>query len=393
MHITLISAVRFEEASQRAIPTIGLYYLQSYVRKYSPGNRVSVARTPAEVLALKPDAVGISAVTENMKVAVAWAEQFREKLGVPVIIGGDHISALPQTLPGVFDAGVSGEGEEVFLQLVEMMDKDPCWRENLSSISGLCYHDSEGHVRVNSRPELIEPLDRLPHPVREKSVWGGFHYMFTSRGCPYNCTFCSPKVIWKTYRTFSGEYVIREMDTIFADFKPFYVHFFDDLFIGHRDRVNQISRMVRQRGYDKKTVFGGHIRADMMDEDLCRDLKAMNFISGAFGAESGSDKVLKFLKAGSTTVELNQQAIDLCVRHGIDLNLSFIIGTPGETPKDLNMTIDFIDKNRKKMQGIEIFIVLPYPGTPIWNLAKRRGLVSENMDWDLFRTRAFFQDI
>ena len=393
MHVVLLSAVRFEETSQRAIPTIGLYYLQAYIQKYSPGNQITVVRTPEEVVDLSPDAVGISTVTENMNVATTWAEGFREKLGVPILLGGDHISALPHTLPEIFDVGINGEGEEAFLRLLNLMNSEPNWRKKLDRVPGICYRDCDGRVNVNPRPALIEPLDRIPHPAREKAVWGGFHYVFSSRGCPYNCTFCSPKVIWKRYRAFSGEYVIEELDEIFNNFKPFYVHFFDDLFIGDRKRVSLIRKLVRERGYHERAVFGGHIRADMMDDELCLDLKRMNFLSGAFGAESGSEKILKFLKTGSTTVDLNQRAIDLCNKHGIDLNLSFIIGTPGETREDLEKTISFIDRNRTKMQGIEVFIILPYPGTPIWTMAKRRGLVTDDMNWDLFRTKAFFQEM
>lgn len=392
MKCTLINAVRFEETSQRAIPTLGLFYLQAYAARYAPGIEVKVARTPLEVIHSKPDVIGMTAVTENFSVALQWARNFREKLGVPIIVGGDHISALPHILPADFDLGVVGEGEETFVELARLMEGDPQWRKKLADLPGICFHGGEGVV-VNERRPLIMPLDRVPHPARPKDIWGGFHYCFTSRGCPYNCTFCSPNVIWKNYRSFSAGYVMEELEEMFRDFNPYYVHFFDDLFIGDRKRVGEISRLVQKKGLNKRAVFGGHIRADMMDDEMCRNLKGMNFISGAFGAESGSDKILKFLKTGSTDVAMNQKAIEICNRHGIQLNLSFIIGTPGETEEDIKMTIDFIDKNRGKINGIEIFIVMPYPGTPLWTLCKRKGQVSEDMNWDLFRTKAFFSEM
>jgi anaerobic magnesium-protoporphyrin IX monomethyl ester cyclase len=392
MHIGLISAIRFEEASQRAIPTIGLYYLLAYVEKYEPDVKVSVYRTPDEILAAKPDMVGISSVTENFNVAREWAKLFKEKLGATIVLGGDHISALPHTLGEEFDIGIIGEGEETFLDIARIISGDPKWREKLDTVKGISFHGEKGVV-VNERRELIEPMTRIPYPRREKDVWGRFHYCFSSRGCPYNCTFCSPNVIWQHYRPFPAEYVVGELEEIFRDYNPYYLHFFDDLFIGDRDRIKALNKLFRERDFHKKTVFGGHIRADMMDDEMCKNLKGMNFTSGAFGAESGSDRILKFLKAGSSTVEMNQKAIDICNNYGIDLNLSFIIGTPGETEEDIKMTIDFIDKNKAKMKGIEIFIILPYPGTPIWTYCKRRGLVSEDMNWDLFRTNAFFSEL
>jgi len=392
MHIGLIAAVRFDEPSQRAIPTIGLYYLVSFAHKYGQGINVSVYKTPEDVMEAKPDVVGISAVTENMIIATEWAEKFKRELEVPVIIGGDHISALPHTLPDVFDAGVIGEGEETFLELTELIKSDKDWKNNLGKVKGLCFHGKEKVEITESRP-LVTPIEKIPYPRRDKDVWGGFHYCFTSRGCPYHCTFCSPATIWKRYRAFPAEYVVGEIAEIFKHFNPYYIHFFDDLFIGDRERIRKLKRLFRRMGFHNRVPFGGHIRADLMDDSMCEDLRGMNFVSGSFGAESGSDKILKFLKTGTTTVEMNQKAMDMCYKWGIQMNISFIIGTPGETEEDIKKTIDFIEKNRKKLIGIEIFIVLPYPGTPLWTFAKRKGYVTDDMDWEKFRTKAWFSEL
>jgi radical SAM superfamily enzyme YgiQ (UPF0313 family) len=341
----------------------------------------------------KPDIVGISTVTENMNVALEWAEKIKNAIGVPLFIGGDHISALPHTLDPIFDAGIIGEGEETFLELIRLIKSSKNWSEKLGEISGISYHSPDKQVVITPARPLITPIETIPFPKREKHLWGGFVYCFTSRGCPYRCTFCSPTVIWKKYRVFPAEYVIGELDEIFDTFNPYYIHFFDDLFIGDRERVKRLKTLIRQRGYNKRAVFGGHIRADLMDDEMCENLRLMNFNSGAFGAESGSDKILQFLKCGSSTVEMNQKAIDICYKWGIQMNLSFIIGSPNETEEDLNKTIAFIEKNKKKFNGIEVFILLPYPGTPVWNLAKRRGLVSDKMNWDLFKTKAYFSEL
>ena len=391
MNIALTAAVQFDEPSQRAIPVIGLYYLASYAEKYVPDTKVQVFKKPEEVIKSKPDIAGISAVTENMNTATRWAEKIKSSLDIPILIGGDHISALPHTLPEIFDIGVLGEGEETFARIVKLVENNKNWREKLSEIQGICYHKNGEIVITPPRP-LIDPIEKIPFPRREKDVWGGFHYCFTSRGCPYHCVFCSPTIIWKKYRPFPAEYVIGEFKEIFDNFEPYYIHLFDDLFIGDRERIKVLKKLVRKEGIHKKVTFGGHIRADLMDDELCENLRAMNFNSGSFGAESGSDKILKFLKCGSSTVEMNQNAIDICYKWGIMLNISFIIGTPGETEEDIKMTIDFINKNRKKLIGIEIFSMLPYPGTPLWTMLKREKKVSETMDWDLFKTKAFFSE-
>lgn len=387
----MIPAIRFEEVSHRSIPCIGLYYLASYIEKYEPETRVKVFKTPEEVIKAKPDIIGISAVTENMSVAIDWAGKIREKTGAPILLGGNHISALPHMLPEIFDVGIIGEGEETLLELVKLIKNEPDWRKKLPEVVGICFHQG-GEVEITPQRPLIEPIEKIPYPRRDAGLWGTFHYMFTSRGCPYHCTFCSPCKIWRRYRAFPAKYVIGEMNSIFRNFIPSYIHFFDDLFIGDRERIKKLSKMVRKRGFHRAVSFGGHIRANLIDDEICMDLRRMNFVSGAFGAETGSDKILKFLKTGSTTVEMNQKAIDTCIKHGIQINPSFIIGTPGETAEDLDKTIEFIEKNRKKLAAIEIFIAMPYPGTPLWTMCKRRGLVSDDMDWDLFRTKAFFSE-
>ena len=100
-----------------------------------------------------------------------------------------------------------------------------------------------------------------------------------------------------------------------------------------------------------------------------------------FGAESGSDRVLAKIKTGSIRVADNQRAIDLLDKHGLGPRAAFMVGIPGETEEDLLKTIGFIKRNEGKMAVSGFYLMTPFPGTPVWDQALERGLVSEDMDW------------
>jgi radical SAM superfamily enzyme YgiQ (UPF0313 family) len=116
----------------------------------------------------------------------------------------------------------------------------------------------------------------------------------------------------------------------------------------------------------------------------------MNILSAGFGAESGSPRLLQSVKGGTATVEQNQLTIDLCYSKGIKISGSFMIGVPGETPEDLRLTREFILRNRGKLDAIEVALFCPYPGTPAWDAALERGIVSLDMDWNRLESHPFF---
>ncbi|HPZ10536.1 MAG TPA: radical SAM protein, partial [Candidatus Eremiobacteraeota bacterium] len=118
------------------------------------------------------------------------------------------------------------------------------------------------------------------------------------------------------------------------------------------------------------------IRADLFTEEICKILKEMNVTRVLLGAESGSDKILKYYRKGQT-VQDNQRVIDLCFHYGIELTASFIIGAPVETEEDLLETYNFIKKNSSKFWNVHIDPLDPLPGTEIWNYARNKGLVSD----------------
>jgi radical SAM superfamily enzyme YgiQ (UPF0313 family) len=362
-------------------------YLASYLRKHVPEAGVAVFESIDDLIAARPDVVGFSATTTNFNLARDYAVRVKDALGVPVLLGGVHVSVLPHRLPEAFDVGVVGEGEETMRELATLRARTGRFAAaDLAKVAGIVYRDpATGTVARTDARALIHPLDQIPRPDRRAiGHVAGRAYMFTSRGCPYDCSFCSSQLHWGRYRTFSPAYVLDEIGELIADHGVREIHFFDDLFVANVPRLTAIADGIVARGWQKEVEFSCTIRANVADERLMGILERMEVRRVTFGAESGSDPILRYLKGDNVTAEMNQRAVDLCHRHGIRIGPSFIKGAPDETGDDLLATYDFILRNlrAKKIDYFEIHNLTPFPGTPVWDHALARGLVSEEMDWD-----------
>ncbi|MBI2266386.1 MAG: radical SAM protein [Armatimonadetes bacterium] len=111
-----------------------------------------------------------------------------------------------------------------------------------------------------------------------------------------------------------------------------------------------------------------------------RLLAEMNVVSVGMGLESGSQRVLQYLKGKNSGIEENRSAIRMLKKYKIAANASFIMGCPDETREEILETLDFIKKS--DLDLFDVYVLTPFPGTPTWTYALERGLVSEEMDWD-----------
>jgi radical SAM superfamily enzyme YgiQ (UPF0313 family) len=157
------------------------------------------------------------------------------------------------------------------------------------------------------------------------------------------------------------------------------VNIIDDLFIGDRKRLREIVSLIRERGLHQGIVFNVNGHANLVDEEVIGLLKSINVIQIAYGFESGSERVLDFLKRGSVTVERNRRAAALTSAAGIGVGGQFMIGSPGETEDDIRQTIEFIEQT--PMSHVHVSATTPMPGTDLWDICCAKGLVSDDMDW------------
>lgn len=388
MKLSLIRAVHPSDLEFWA--NLGFGYLASYARAQIPDLEVVVAADAEEIERQAPDIVGISAVSQNYGEAVRLARVVRARRPLPILIGGPHISALPATLDESMTAAIVGEGEQTLTELLQAFRAAGNLSvEAMSAIPGLAFRAREGApvTRTADRP-LIEPLDRIPHPDREVLHYHGEDtYLFTSRGCPFKCTFCSSTAYWQRFRAFSAAYVIEELQQLHERYGTRRAHFFDDLFVADGKRLAEICRLAQEQAWAGKMEFSCAVRAELVTPEMIERLKALNVTRVTFGAESHDEATLSYLKGGAASPEHNQRAVDLLADAGIAVGLSFVKGAPVETRPALCKTYDFIRRNVRdgKLDQADINVLTPFPGTPIWELAAARGVVSPAMDWSLLR--------
>jgi len=374
------------------LPPLGLGYLASYGRQYVPGVEFVIERSLDDLIAHKPDLVGITYVTYNASYAARQAERVKEELGVPVICGGPHVSTLPTVLDPVFDLAVLGEGEETFADVLRLFrDRGRLDPADLRNLPGILFRDEAGTlVRTPPRP-AIQDLDSIPWPDRSLmyandrgSGWGSPGrevQIMTSRGCPYDCSFCSTVKHWGTrYRYPTNEYVLGEIESIIRDFSPKLVNFYDDLFVVRKDRVLQILEGIRARGLHQGTEYTAFVRSNLLDDELMEAFAATNFRTLNIGFESGSDAMLKTFNKQASNVGKNQAAVDLGRKHGVRYSSCFIIGGPGEQRADILDTFRFVQENMDALYYVEFAPLTIFPGTQLWQQAAREiGLNDQDL--------------
>jgi len=371
-------------------PPLGFFYIESYLEKYLPSAEVFISTDLNKILDWEPDIIGVSSVTENFSIACKNIEILKKSTEVPIIIGGVHISILPDNLPHECSLGVIGEGEETILELLKLFLKYKKFEESkLKDIKGIVYRNSDGIINITRKRPLINPLDKIPWPNRHFIDLLGITHTISSRGCPYKCIFCSTSTFWNGFRAHSASYVAGEIKSIMEHISPPHIKFFDDLFIADKKRIKELADFVKKEKLCPEHGFSCFGRAELMDRDMMEVLKQMGFTGIAIGMESASPAILKKLK-GNSTVEINQRTLDLCREYDIHTTCSFVIGTPGETEEDLRKTYEFIIQNEQKITEIEICPLVPFPGTELWDYALERHLVSYDMEWSLLEDYSIF---
>lgn len=372
-------------------PPLGIGYLISSLRNKFGHDlikfKVVEDNIETEIKIFKPNIVGISCVSPNYNLAIKYARVAR-KYKLPVIVGGAHISMLPHSLTEDMDIGVLGEGEETICDLFELYKNGGVFdKQKLQSVEGIVYRNKEGNFHITPRRKLIQPLDRIPTPSRDLLKIESNTYMFTSRGCPYKCIFCSSTRFWDKIRLNSAEYVVNEIKHLIDEYNVKSIYFCDDIFILSMQRIELMLKLLEERDLLGKISFICACRSNLLNEKKVSLLKELGVTHITMGFESGCEKTLKYLKGNTISVEDHERAIKIIKEYGIEIMGGFIIGSPQESKEDILETINFIKRNN--LVNVSIYPLTPLPGTPLWDYAKEKNLVNDKMNWDLLAFSEF----
>ncbi|MBI5885952.1 MAG: cobalamin B12-binding domain-containing protein [Deltaproteobacteria bacterium] len=382
---------------ENTTPSFGLCCLAAVLREagHTPviveagALQLSMKDALAYILAAKPDAVGFRASTASFPNAAALAQAIKDAdPRVITLIGGPHVTAIPvETIDGYpqFDFGVVGEGEETIIEALDTVKKNGV--TGLRSVSGVVYR-REGKALLTQKRPYITDLDTLPMPAWDLLEGFPNRYqppllsykalpvasMVTSRGCPFQCTFCDRSVFGNRYRAYSAGYICRMIEHLVGRYGVKHLLFYDDLFAASRTRLNAICETIIEKKLD--VTWSCDAKVDSVTADSLAMMKRAGCWEIAFGIESGSQRILDLVCKGITIPQI-ERGVRLTHEAGIKVKGLFMMGHPGETRETIKETVDLAC--RLPFDHINISKLTPYPGSQIYREAHKYGTF--NPDW------------
>ncbi len=357
-------------------PPLGLLYLAAGVAGHHDVHiidgqlqNLTLNSLVEEILSTRPDIVGISMnYTTLMYNAQQIAQELKRKQPELLVVTGGNCATFLFSMfcrPGCFDAVFLREADTTFPAFVNAVKSRNHW-----STPGIAFHQN-GHVMVNSSPRYVDDLDSLPWP-RYDLLPGRERYLasvMSSRGCSFNCIYCSTKQMWYRWRFRSPENVLSEIDWLYhLGFKKT-LAFSDDEFVADRRRVMDIANRLFEKRYEFKWGFAGRI--ELIDPELLEAVGSAGCRQIFFGIESGSDPVRRRLKR-KFSVEEVEHIIDLCIAHGIIPIASFMVGIPFETYEDACRTLELMQ--RINTYRVQLSVFTPFVGTPVYQDPDKYGI-------------------
>ncbi len=379
------------EAEEISVVPIGLYYIGAMLMEHHYDvailNWHDVNKNPSLIEKTlkekKPDVIGFSIVHANRWGGIDIARIARRVLpGVTIVFGGIGASFLWEHLLKHFteiDFALLGEGEHSFLKLVQCLEKKE--REGIGSIQGIAFRQGTEVIRTGN-PEVIQEIDQLPMP----SKYFSFQHLISSRGCPADCTFCGSPQFWgHKVRFHAPEYFVGQLKELYQKGITFF-YISDDTFTMRKDRVIKICRLIIEQGL--KISWFAISRVNYTDEEMLLWMRKAGCIQISYGVESGSGKIRSILNKNIRTKDI-KRAFALTTRYGILARAYFIYGSPGETLKTIQETLDLI--HEIKPLSIILYILAIFPGTALYEDFKRRTKLNDDVWMERIEDILYFE--
>jgi radical SAM superfamily enzyme YgiQ (UPF0313 family) len=357
-----------------------------------------------EISEIKPDLVGITCpFTAQSANAVKMAETVKKIFpGAVVVMGGNHATACYKDFfenVSVVDAVCIGEGEYTMLDIARAIESG----NSFESILGIARKDGQG-FKLNPLREYIKDLDQLPLPAYQLvnmedyflmnakgfsgwpvMLYPGFErtmFVITSRGCPFDCLFCSVHLhMGRNWRFVSAENVRKHIEFLSAQYKVKHIHFGDDNLTLD---INRFKNIIGDKFFQKLNITWdtpNGVRVDTLTRDVLAECKESGCVYLIFGVESGVQQVLDKIVFKKLDLNAVVKAAGFCKELEINAQAFYVIGFPGETKENINQTVDFALNLQKKYDiNPSIFVATPLPGTDLEKKFFERGLLKNEME-------------
>jgi radical SAM superfamily enzyme YgiQ (UPF0313 family) len=364
----------------------------AYFSGYLVGLRVEdiVRRIPAET-----QAVGISCIfTHEWPMVARLVELIRRaRPDLPIIVGGEHATSLPEFCLATSEANVIvlGEGEETVVALLDALENG----DGLESIAGIAYR-SGSDIKINSRRARATDLDAIATPAwhhfeletyHENRFVGGMYSssvtvpMLATRGCPYQCTYCSAPNMW-TPRWIPRDpvKVVDEIESYVTELGAGNFPFQDLTAIIKKEWIVAFCREILRRGLDITWQMPSGTRSEAIDAEVA-ELQQTGMISMAYAPESGSESTRRLIKKRMGSERLFE-SVRAAADAGLNVMAYVVIGFPHDGPDDLAQNIPFAKKlARAGVKDLGTGYYMALPGTQLFSSLCLQGRIVFNRDY------------
>jgi magnesium-protoporphyrin IX monomethyl ester (oxidative) cyclase len=386
--------------------------LDAFIADFKPqknGDTVIVgmpfSQIEPEIQQRKPDIVGISGPFTSQIGNTLKISEIAKKVNpnILTVVGGPHVSTIPREFMATaetVDIAVIGEGEYTILEIVQYFED----KKTLNNILGIAYRQN-GQIILNNPRPLLENLDELPYPAyhlvnmehylnNKKIGYRSFQNravsMITSRGCPFNCCFCSVHLhMGKNFRAHSAQYVLEHIQHVVDKYDVKNIFFEDDNLTFDLTRFETICNGIIERKIKIGWETPNGVRADRLDMSLLKKMRQAGVISIFVGVESGDQKILDTIICKSLDLNRVVEFAKNAKQIGLKTGAFYIIGFPSETKENMQRTVDFALMLKQKYDvGMHLFTATPTYGTRLYEQCKTNNYLETDLSWASFGSSA-----
>jgi len=362
------------------LPPLGLAYIASYLEQFNHEliifdnciEKYDLKTLTQKVEKFNPEVIGITSISTQLLYTIITAKYLKKQLeNVKIVVGGPHASASPTELLEFceeIDYIIKGEGEIGFKILLDKLKAN----ENQNTVPGITYRNNKGDF-VSNKAQIIEDINTLPFPARHLLPMDKYkpsltnyntlpsRSLITSRGCPYNCSFCS-KIYCGKVRYNDEQTILKEILLLKNNYNAKELIYWDDCFTFNQVRLLKLFKLLQKN--DLNLPWMSMARVDNMSKKFLLEAKKNDCWKLGFGIESGDPDVLRKFNKG-INLKQAQEIITFCRKIGIETRIFLMIGTPYDTRDSILRTIEIAKKMDPDVVQFSYFV--PFPETKDFN--------------------------